>query len=82
MHAAAAGLAGAQAEPYHVWLEDWQVEEITPGVTRLHAAAGDVAIDLTLTDTKGPVLQGDQGYSQKGPDPGNASVLLQPHPTG
>lgn len=68
-----AGLAGAQAEPYKVWLEDWQVEEISPGVTRLQAAAGDVAIDLTLTDLKGPVLHGDHGYSQKGPDPGNAS---------
>ncbi len=68
-----AGLAGAQAEPYAVWLEDWQVEEVAPGVTRLQAAAGDVAVDLTLADTKGPVLQGDRGYSQKGPDPGNAS---------
>lgn len=71
----AAGLAGAQAEPYQVWLEDWQVADVPgqPGATRLQAAAGDVAIDLTLTDTKGPVLQGDRGYSQKGPDPGNAS---------
>ncbi len=71
----AAGLAGAQAEPYQVWLEDWQVADVPgqPGVTRLQASAGDVAIDLTLTDTKGPVLQGDRGYSQKGPDPGNAS---------
>lgn len=68
-----AGLAGAQAAPYHVWLEDWQVEEVRPGVTRLQAAAGDVTLDLTLTDLKGPVLHGDQGYSQKGPDPGNAS---------
>ncbi len=68
-----AGLAGAQADPYHVWLEDWQVEEVSPGVTRLQATAGDVAIDLTLTDLKGPVLHGDKGYSQKGPDPGNAS---------
>ena len=23
----AADLAGAQAEPYHIWIEDWQVEE-------------------------------------------------------
>ncbi len=70
-----ADLAGAQAEPYEVWLEDWRVEDVPgrPGVTRMQAAAGDVAIDFLLTDTKGPVLQGDQGYSQKGPDPGNAS---------
>jgi predicted secreted hydrolase len=74
----AAGLAGAQAAPYTVWLEDWRVEDVPgqPGVTRVQAAAGDVAIDLLLTDSKGPVLQGDQGYSQKGPDPGNASTYF------
>lgn len=71
-----AGLAGAQADPYRVWLEDWQVQEVAPGVTRLQAAAGDVALDLTLTDLKGPVLHGDRGYSQKGPDPGNASTYI------
>lgn len=69
----AAGLAGAQAEPYQVWLEDWRVQEVAPGVVRMSAAADGLAVDLTLTDTKGPVLQGDRGYSQKGPDPGNAS---------
>lgn len=69
----AAGLAGAQAQPYRVWLEDWQVEEVAPGVTSMEFAAGDVALNLTLTDRKGPVLQGDGGYSQKGSDPGNAS---------
>ena len=69
-----AGLAGAQAAPFQVWLEDWQVQELAPGVTRLQAAAGDVAVDLTLTDLKGPVLHGQAGYSQKGPDPGNASI--------
>jgi predicted secreted hydrolase len=69
----AAGLAGAQASPYQVWLEDWSVEELEPGVYHLRAAQDDVAIDLRLSDLKGPVLQGDRGYSQKGPEPGNAS---------
>jgi predicted secreted hydrolase len=69
----AAQLAGAQAEPYRVWLEDWEVAEVGPGVTRLQAQADNVALDLTLTDRKGPVLHGDQGYSRKGADPGNAS---------
>ncbi len=68
----AAGLAGAQAAPYRVWLEDWEVAE-TGGSVRLRAAAGEIALDLTLTDPKGPILQGDGGYSRKGPDPGNAS---------
>jgi predicted secreted hydrolase len=69
----AAGLAGAQAAPFQVWLEDWRVEETEPGVTRLRAAQGGLALDLVLTDRKGPILQGDRGYSRKGPQPGNAS---------
>jgi predicted secreted hydrolase len=69
----AGGLAGAQAEPFHVWLEDWQVEEVEPGVVRMVAAQDGLALDLLLTDRKGPILQGDRGFSPKGPQPGNAS---------
>jgi len=69
----AAGLAGAQALPYHVWLEDWQAEEVEPGVTHMRAARKDLALDLLLSDRKGPIPQGDGGYSPKGPQPGNAS---------
>ena len=69
----AAGLAGAKASPFDVWLDDWSVEQVEPNVYRLRASQGDLALDLQLQDRKGPVLQGDQGYSQKGPDPGNAS---------
>lgn len=69
----AAGLAGAQGTPYHVWLEDWSAEEVEPNVVRLRATQDGLTIDLLLTDRKGPILQGDGGYSQKGPEPGNAS---------
>jgi predicted secreted hydrolase len=69
----AAGLASAEAAPYRVWLEDWSVEEVEPNVVHLCAAQEDLALDLLLIDGKGPVLQGDGGYSQKGPEPGNAS---------
>lgn len=77
----AAGVGGAQADPFRVWLEDWSVtgeassggEPYRKAPERLRAAAGDVALNLRLVDTKGPVLQGDQGYSQKGPEEGNAS---------
>jgi predicted secreted hydrolase len=68
-----AGLAGATAVPYRAWLEDWFVEEIAPGQTRLFARADDFALDLTLTETMAPILHGDRGLSQKGPEPGNAS---------
>ena len=69
----AAGLAGAQASPYRVWLENWYVEEQAPGSVRLRANTEDVALDLTLTETLPPVLHGDAGLSPKGPEPGNAS---------
>lgn len=77
---AAGGLAGAQASPYQVWLDDWSVKETGANTTQLHAAKGDLVIDLTLTDTTGPVLQGDHGYSQKGPGTGEASYYYSlPH---
>jgi len=69
----AAGLAGAQASPYHVWLDDWSVTQQQDGQVLMRAAAGDVALELNLHDLKGPVPQGDHGYSRKGADPGNAS---------
>ena len=72
----AAGLAGAQAEPYRVWLEDWQIEQRSPDVVALHALQDDIVIDLTLTDVKGTVLQGQAGYSPKGSEPGNASYYF------
>ena len=46
----AAGLAGAQGEPFRVWLEDWDAAGAgADGLPmRLQAAQDDVAIDLTL----------------------------------
>ncbi len=68
-----ADLADAQSNPFTVWLLDWQVKEIEDGVYQLKATKNGIELDLRLTDLKGPVLQGDQGYSQKGPLPGDAS---------
>jgi len=67
------GIAGAQAQPYQVWLEDWEVRAITPSTHELHAHQDGIRITLLLDNMKGPILQGDRGYSQKGADPGNAS---------
>lgn len=69
----AAGLAGAQATPYRVWLEDWSVQESVSGSVQLEARTEEVALELTLRETLPPVLHGDRGLSQKGPEPGNAS---------
>ena len=70
----AAGLAGAEALPFEVWLDDWTVKEIARDTYQLTAANEQLAVELILIDKKGPILHGDMGYSQKGPDPGNASV--------
>ncbi|HVP20972.1 MAG TPA: lipocalin-like domain-containing protein [Anaerolineaceae bacterium] len=73
----AAGLAGATGLPvYQAWLEDWLVEQTGPRSFHLSASDSGAAIDLNLEDLKGPVLQGDHGYSQKGPQPGNASFYF------
>jgi predicted secreted hydrolase len=69
----AAGLAGAQAAPYRVWLEDWEVRQTGTDQYQMTAQQRDIQLELTLTDEKGPILQGIEGYSQKGADPANAS---------
>jgi predicted secreted hydrolase len=69
----ALGLAGAEADPYAVWLSDWRISAEGPDRVRLRAATGAMAIDLSLTQSRPPVLQGQNGLSRKGPEPGNAS---------
>lgn len=66
----ALGLAGATADQW--WLRDWTVERTGDG-WRLRAQTAQVALDLKLEPEKPVVLQGDSGYSRKGPEPGNAS---------
>ena len=67
------GLAGAQSIPYRVWLEDWQVYETGPESVRITAQTDEMALDVTLRQTIPPILHGDGGLSQKGPEVGNAS---------
>jgi predicted secreted hydrolase len=68
-------LAGASNKKYRVWLYDWSAT--TQGDSdfplRLQAKSDEFAIDLLLTSQKSYVLQGNQGLSQKSPEPGNAS---------
>jgi predicted secreted hydrolase len=71
----AAGLAGAEGDPFRVWLDDWSASGSGPeGMSmQLKAAEGQVALDLTLISRHAPVLQGNQGLSQKSNNPQNAS---------
>jgi len=68
----AIGLAGAQPEPFKVWLDDWSVTE-QEGNWVLHVAEADLSLTLSLTPLRQPVLQGEAGLSQKSAAAGNAS---------
>lgn len=72
----ALGLAGAVAQPFKVWLEDWVVigaegENIFP--LKIAVAQDGIALELELDAAKPLVLQGEDGLSQKSAEPGNAS---------
>jgi predicted secreted hydrolase len=71
----ALGLAGAAAQPFRVWVDDWSAQGEEPDALpmRLRAGENDVAIDLVVDGGKPVVLQGERGLSRKGPEPGNAS---------
>src|SRR5947199_2707607 len=64
----AVGLAGAQAEPFKVWVKDWRAEGDPVFPMHLEAAEGDAAIDLLLQAGKPPVLQADHAPSRKAAD--------------
>jgi predicted secreted hydrolase len=67
------GLSGVQADPYKVWLEDWNITQQTPGVYHLQAEQEGIRLELTLKDEMGVILHGKNGYSRKGKSPANAS---------
>ena len=70
----AVGLAGAQAAPFRIWIDDWEITgQAETEAWRLRANDDAVGIDLELTALKRPVLNGINGLSQKSADPNNAS---------
>ncbi|WP_054493895.1 lipocalin-like domain-containing protein [Ardenticatena maritima] len=72
----AVGLAGADAPPYRVWLDDWRVEAIAEDAdqVRLFATHADgTTLDLVAEAQKPLVLHGEAGWSPKDDAPGNAS---------
>jgi predicted secreted hydrolase len=72
-------LAGAKANPFKVWLEDWQIIQTQNEVLfdlpiiNVMAKTKNFEIDFILESVKPFVLQGDEGLSQKGKQLGNAS---------
>lgn len=69
----AMALAGASAQPYGVWVEDWYVRETGNKSVRLFAQTDNTRLDLNVTQTLPPILQGNDGLSVKSDQRGNAS---------
>jgi predicted secreted hydrolase len=65
-------LAGAEAVPLRVWLQNWALES-DGSQWRLTAGDTAYALELVLTPASGPVLNGEAGLSRKSGDRGAAS---------
>ena len=62
----ALGLAGAQSDPFRVWIDDWEMSSDGPDQPWLiRAAADDFSLKLGLMPLKQPVFNGDDGLSRK-----------------
>jgi predicted secreted hydrolase len=73
------GLAGAELGRTHVWIDDWSLGQ-SGASYRARVAARDFTLDLSFTATQPPLLQGEDGYSRKGPLPELASYYYSiPH---
>lgn len=59
------GHAGARAQPFEVWLDDWQLTQAGEGVWRLEVDGENWAYDLTLTPRRPAVRHGQHGFSAK-----------------
>jgi predicted secreted hydrolase len=66
------GLAGADQGNTHAWIEGWSLQREN-GVYIARIAAEDFAFNLTLSETQTPLINGEDGFSRKGPSEGAAS---------
>ena len=67
------GLAGARADRYQAWNDDWTATLNARGQHVLKAPGHEAGIDLVLDEGKPPIINGLNGISQKGAQAGNAS---------
>lgn len=73
------GLAEASEGRLGVHIDEWSLRK-DGDLYRTSIAASDFAIELEFRATQPPILQGENGFSQKGPDPKSASYYYSlPH---
>lgn len=59
------GHASAHAQPFGVWLDDWQLWETNEGAWRLQVQGDNWAYDVTLEPQRPAVRHGEDGFSAK-----------------
>lgn len=67
------GLAYANKDTTDVRLDDWRLSRAADGHYQASVRTRDYRLQLTLQPTQPVMLQGEQGYSRKGPLPEQAS---------
>ncbi len=67
------GLAEAKLGDTDVKIRDWRLVRFANGRFATRIAAKSFTLDLSFVPTQPPMLQGQGGYSRKGPNPGEAS---------
>ena len=76
---AALGLAGAAQGDAHVWIDRWSLQHEQQAYVA-KVAAEDFSFDLALTETQPMLINGEGGFSRKGPQPQAASYYYSlPH---
>lgn len=67
------GLAWARTGTTDIKLDDWRMLREADGSYRISVQSGELALSLRLEPTQPVLLQGEGGYSRKGPKPHNSS---------
>jgi predicted secreted hydrolase len=73
------GLAGAEPGWTRVWIDEWRLEQQSDRY-RSRIPAAEFQLDLAFEARQPPLLQGESGFSRKGPAPESASYYYSlPH---
>src|SRR5260370_3967281 len=75
------GIAGSSFDQLRIWNGNWEARfdpsaDPSSGAQTLSAVADDIRFTLRLTPRKSPVIQGENGVSQKAPGRGQASYYV------
>ncbi|WP_305823179.1 lipocalin-like domain-containing protein [Massilia brevitalea] len=73
------GLAWAKTGDTDIKLDDWRMTRAPDGSYRVSVKSGEMSMDLSLTPTQPVLVQGEGGYSRKGPAAQHASYYYS-HP--